>query len=122
METVDDDLGRAGVGVGAVVRRSVVSELLPELTEVFGQLPDLRRRMVIRAAEQIARIGWLEKRPGGGDTTDAELDALNRSRAQAQQTKPEDSSGTSGQTTLPSLLSVARSERWLKVDTAAAYR
>lgn len=59
--------------------------------------------------------------PVTGDTTDAELDALNRLRAPAPQTNPVDSSG-SGQTTLPSLLSVARSERWLKVDTAAVYR
>lgn len=78
--------------------------------------------MALRAAEQIARFGWLEKRQVTGDTTDAELDALNRLRTPAPQTNPEHSLGTGGQTTLPSLLSVARSERWLKVDTAAAYR
>jgi hypothetical protein len=124
LETIDDDLGRAewALALWCVASGSVVSELLPELTEVLGQLPGLRRRIVLRAAEQIARFGWLERRPVTGDTTDAALDALNRLRAQAPQSNPVDSLGTGGQTALPSLLSVARSERWLKVDVAATYR
>jgi hypothetical protein len=124
LKTIDDDLGRAewALALWSVASGSVVSELLPELTDVLGQLPVLRRRTVLRAAEQIARFGWLERRPVTGDTTDAELAALNRLRVPVSPTEREDGSGSGDQTTLPSLLSVARAERWLKVDAAAAYR
>ncbi|MGO4205662.1 NACHT domain-containing NTPase [Rhodococcus sp. TAF43] len=124
-EAIDnDDLSRAewALALWSVASGPVVSELLPELTEVLGELSEGRRRTVLRAAEQIARFGWLGKRPVTGDTTDAELDALNRLRAPAPATEPEDRSGSGDQTTLPALLSIARAERWLKVDTAATYR
>jgi hypothetical protein len=67
-------------------------------------------------------FGWLERRPVTGDTTDAELAAVNRLRVPVSPTEREDGFGSGDQTTLPSLLSVARAERWLKVDAAAAYR
>ncbi|WP_205878922.1 NACHT domain-containing protein [Mycobacterium camsae] len=124
LDTLDDDLGRAewALALWCVASGSVVSELLPELTDVLAQLPNSRRRTTMRAAEQIAHFGWLTKRPVTGDTTDAELAALNRLRVLAPQTRTGESSSTGSQTTAPSLLSVARSEGWLKVDTAAAYR
>ena len=127
LDAIDNgDLGRAewALALWSVGSGPVVSELLPELTEVLGQLPAGRRRTVLRAAEQIARFGWLEKRPVTGDTSDAELAALNRLRAPTSQTatRQDGRSGWGDQTTLPSLLSVARAARWLKVDTAAAYR
>lgn len=59
----------------------------------------------------IGRFGWLEERPVTGDTTDAELAALNRLRVPASPTGREDGSGSGGQTTLPSLLGVVRAER-----------
>ncbi|WP_280763709.1 NACHT domain-containing protein [Prescottella agglutinans] len=125
LEAIDNgDLGRAewALALWSVASGPVVSALLPELTEVLRQLPASRRRTVLRAAEQIARFGWLEKRPVTGDTTDAELGALNRLRAPAPPTGPENRSGSGDRTTLPALLSIARAERWLKVDTAATYR
>lgn len=125
LEAIDNgDLGRAewALALWSIASGSVVSELLPELTEVLGQLPARRRRTVLRAAEQIARFGWLEKRPVTGDTTDAELVALNRLRVPASPIAREDGSGSGDRTMLPSLLSVARAERWLKVDTAPTYR
>jgi hypothetical protein len=124
LETIDDDLGRAewALALWSVASGPVVSELLPELTQVLGQLPVSRRRTVLRAAEQIARFGWLKRRPVTGDTTDAALAALNRLRVPALPSERQDGSGSGDQTTLPSLLSVARADRWLKVDTAAAYR
>ncbi|MGV0796088.1 large ATP-binding protein [Mycolicibacterium elephantis] len=125
-EVVDDDLGRAewALALWCVAAGPIVSELLPELTEVLGQLPDRRRRTALRAAEQIARFGWLANRPVIGETTDAELTELNRLRVAARPTKwtTESDDRAGNQLTLPSLLSVARAERWLKVDTAATYR
>ncbi|QQG95895.1 large ATP-binding protein [Mycobacteroides chelonae] len=124
LETVDDDLGRAewALALWCVATGSVVSELLPELAEVLGQLPDSRRRTVLRAAEQIARFGWLEKRLVSGNTTDAELDALNQLRVPVPPAEPGGETGSGGQTAMPSLLSVARADRWLKVDAEAVYR
>ena len=118
------DLGRAewALALWCVASGPVVSELLSELTEVLGQLPPRRRRTVLRAAERIARFGWLRNRPVTSDTADAELAELNRLRVPAPPPHQGDGSGSGEQATLPSLLSVARAERWLKVDTAASYR
>lgn len=121
--TVDDELHRAewALALWCVATGPVVSELLPELVEVLGQLPDSRRRTVLRAAERIARFGWLQRRPVTGDTSDAELASLNKVRVPAAGER-QDVSGSGDQTTVPSLLSVARAGRWLKVDTEAVYR
>lgn len=102
----------------------IVSELLPQLQEVLGQLPDRRRRTALRAAEQIARLGWLANRPVIGETTDAELTELNRLRVAARPTmwRTESDDRAGNRLMFPSLLSVARAERWLKVGTAATYR
>lgn len=122
--TVNDELHRAewALALWCVATGPVVSELLPELAEVLGQLPATRRRTVLRAAEQIARFGWLEKRLVSGDTSDAELDALTQLRVPVPPAERGDGSGSSGQTTVPSLLSVARADRWLKVDSQPVYK
>ncbi|AMY56498.1 hypothetical protein A3L23_05200 (plasmid) [Rhodococcoides fascians D188] len=126
LETIDegDDLGRAEwtLALWSVASGPVVSDMLPELTEVLGQLPTGRRRTVLRAAEQIARFGWLQNRPIGGDTEDADLAALNRIRVPETLADRQDRLKYRDQTTLRPLLSVARANRWLKVDSAAAYR
>ncbi len=122
--TVHSDLDRAewALALWCVATGPVVSELLPELAEVLAQLPDSRRRTVLRAAEQIARFGWLERRAVSGSTTDAELDALNQLRVPIPPAEPGERVGSGGQTTMPSLLSVARADRWLKVDALATYK
>ena len=124
--TVDGELHRAewALALWCVATGPVLSELLPELVEVLGQLPAARRRTVLRAAERIARFGWLEKRPVSGDSSDAELNALNQLRVPAPPAERGDGDrvGSSDQTTMPALLSVARAEQWLKVDTQAIYR
>lgn len=124
LKTVDDELARAewALSLWCVASGPVISEVLPELTEVLGQLPDSRRRTVLRAAERIARFGWLKQRPVTADTIDTELAALNKLRASASPPAKEEKSGRGDHTALPSLLSVARAKRWLKVDAAATYR
>ncbi|ODQ95540.1 NACHT domain-containing protein [Mycolicibacterium holsaticum] len=124
LETVDDDLGRAewALALWCVATGAVVSELLPELTEVLAQLPGARRLTVLRAAEQVARFGWLEKRLVSRNTTDTELDALNQLRVPVPPAGPGEEAGASSPTTMPSLLSVARADQWLKVDAMATYK
>jgi hypothetical protein len=127
LEAIDDDLTRAEWALALWVTASgaVVSELLPDLAAVLGQLRASRRRTVLRAAEQIARFGWLKKRPVTGDTTDTDLAALNQLRVSATLTavRHDGPSGSVDQATpQPSLLSIARAERWLKVDTMPTYR
>ncbi|MDZ4235764.1 MAG: large ATP-binding protein, partial [Dietzia sp.] len=123
--TVHSDLDRAewALALWCVATGPVVSDLLPELTEVLAQLPTPQRRTVLRAAEQIARFGWLGKRPVTGDTIDAELAALNQLRVQTgkagQGERPASPRDVPEQ---PSLRSVARAEKWLKVDATPVYR
>ncbi|GAB1512578.1 NACHT domain-containing protein [Actinophytocola sp. KF-1] len=126
LAAIDADLDRAGWALALWVTgtSTVVSELLPVLTAVLGQLPVSRRRTVLRAAEQIARFGWLKNRPVTGDTTDTDLAALNQLRVPPSTAdrhhgpvEPHDQP-----TPQASLLSVARAERWLKVDAHPAYR
>lgn len=126
LEAIGDDLSRAewALALWSTASGAVVSELLPDLTVVLGELPSSRRRTVLRAAERIAQFGWLKKRPVSGDTTDVDLAHLTELRvstpAAVRNRVP---GGCPGRTTpLPSLLSVARSERWLKVDAKSAYR
>ena len=125
LKAIDNgDLGQAewALALWSIASGPVVSELLPELTEVLRRLPAGRRRTVFRAAGQIARFGWLTNRPVVGDTTDPELAELNGLRVGAPPGERKARSGAGDQTTVPSLLSVARARGGLKVDTAAAYR
>ena len=127
LDAARDDLAQAewALALWAAASGAVVSELLPDLAAVVGRLPSSRRRTLLRAAEQIARFGWLTKRPVIGDTTDTDLAALNQLRLPTSPTTPRQDrrSWLADQPTpQSSLLSVARAERWLKVDTAASYR
>ncbi|MGV0625956.1 NACHT domain-containing protein [Mycolicibacter minnesotensis] len=123
--TVDSDLDRAewALALWCVATGPVVSELLTELTEVLAQLPTPRRRTVLRSVEQIARFGWLRKRPVTGDTADAELAALNQLRVQTvkavEGVRPASPRDVTEQC---SLRSVAKTEMWLKVDATPVYR
>lgn len=126
LEAIDDDLSRAewALALWSTASGTVVSELLPDLTVVLGQLTSSRRRTVLRAAERIALFGWLKRRPVSGDTTDADLAQLNALRVSTSPARvPHDEPGGAPvhTTPLPPLLSVARSERWLKVDAKSTY-
>lgn len=127
LQAMGDDLSRAewALALWSTASGAVVSELLPDLTVVLGEIPSSRRRTVLRAAERIAQFGWLKNRAVSGDTTDVDLAHLNELRvstspAAVRNRVPD---GCPRRTTpLPSLLSVARRERWLKVDAKSAYR
>lgn len=126
LDALEDDLSRAewSLALWCVASEYVVTELLPTLESVLKELPAPRRSTVLRAAEQIARYGWLITRPVTAATGDADLAALNRLRASKPAAEREDTVHPSpdGAVAVPSLLSVARQGRWLKVDSKPTYR
>lgn len=126
-KVLNDDLAKAewALALWSTASGPVVSELLPLLQSVLNQLSVPRRSTVLRAAERIARHGWLDKQPVTSDTDDSDLAALNELRSTVPSTAEPDvavlpAGDRSG--LLPSMLSVAREGQWLKVDAEASYR
>jgi len=128
LDGLDDDLARAEwvLALWCCASGPAISELLPSLESVLHQLPAARRRPVLRAAEQVARYGWLNNRPVTAATDDPELAVLLQLRTSARSLVVEDNRAVptvrSSSAPQRSLLSVARDEKWLKVDAKAAYR
>ncbi|GAA2012894.1 NACHT domain-containing protein [Microbacterium ulmi] len=126
LDALDDDLARAewALALWSVASGAVVTALLPSLESALEQLPGARRRTAFRAAEQIARYGWLSSRAVTGNVRDPELAALIELRTSAPQVDDAVSTELSSREhpAQASLLSVARAEKWLKVDAQAAYR
>lgn len=124
-EAADDELAVAewALALWCVGSSAVVTELLPMLEGALAEIPARRRGTVLRAAADVARYGWLVKRPVSGSTGDAELAGLNQLRA-----APESGRGgwrpprPEAPLRVPSLLKVAREQAWLKVDSKATYR
>lgn len=126
-DALDEDLARAEwvLALWCVASEPVVTELLPMLESVLSQLPQTRRSTLLRAAERIARYGWLKGRPITAATDDPELTALNQLRTLTPSTTEGDDVAPASHDTSDSvfsLLSVAREGKWLKVDTKPAYR
>ncbi|NKX92163.1 large ATP-binding protein [Sanguibacter hominis ATCC BAA-789] len=122
---LDDDLARAewALALWCVASGPVVTELWSSVESVLNELPAPRRSTVLRAAEQIARYGWLKDRPVTTATGDPELAALNELRTSAPSAAERDAVASSDSSeTVLSLLSVARGGKWLKVDAKPVYR
>lgn len=127
VDALDDDLSRAEwvLALWCVASGPVVAELWPAFEALFRDLPTARRTTVLRAAEQIARFGWLSKRPVAVASEEPRLIALNDLRARPSTTgeqNGEASSPRDSSTPAPSLLSVSREGKWLKVDAKPSYR
>lgn len=128
LDELGDDLDRAEwvLALWCVASGAVVTELWVEFEALLGQLSTARQATVLRAAEQIARFGWLSKRPVLVTTDDARLMALNDLRTTESQGRGEVAEkvheSRSSLTPVPSLLSVARADNWLKVDARPTYR
>lgn len=127
LDALDDDLARAEwvLALWCVASSPVVTELWSSLESVLSQLPASRRGTVLRAAEQIARYGWLKDRPVTAATDNPELAALNQLRTWAPSTTGRDGVAPASRDSpesVPSLLSVARDGKWLKVDAKPVYR
>lgn len=110
----------------SVASGDVVTELLPTLERVLEQLSPARYHVFLRAATQITLFGWTDPRPCSGSVTADWLNILigirngngwpeswkkERSLVQQVERTPSDS-----------LLSVARTQHWLKVGTTPTYR
>lgn len=127
LRTLDDDLAKAewALALWCVASEPIVTELLPTLESVLSQLPTARRSAVLHAAGRIARYGWLSNRPVTAHTDNPELAALNQLRTSAPSTTVQDGvapASLDGLESAPSLLSVAREGKWLKVDATPTYR
>lgn len=122
----EDELGQAewALALWSIASGEVISDLLAVWERVIDDLPAPRRRTVLRAAEQVAQFGWLTSRPVSSNKADVELAALISKRAPASsETKREADSQVQPDRVAPSsLLNVARSGQWLKVDSQPVYR
>lgn len=127
LDNLDDDLSRAewALALWCVASGSVITELWSAFEALLDQLPVARRTTVLLAAEQVARYGWLSSRPIVVDTDDPRLIAMTNLRTSASPIGEQDC-GASAQRDnsipAPSLLSVAREGKWLKVDVRPTYR
>ncbi|MCD2441555.1 large ATP-binding protein [Agromyces sp. SYSU K20354] len=125
--TLSDDLDKAlwVLALWCTATGEVVSDLLPLIQTSHEQLSERRRRTVLRAGEQIARYGWLQNRQVTATASVADWARLNQLRVPRHVTAAHHASAFAvgdGSSALPSLLSVARSARWLKVDAKPTYR
>jgi hypothetical protein len=122
-----DEHGRAewALALWSIASGEVVSELLTVLERVLGELPQSRRRTILRAAEQLARSGWLTRRPVTGNSADPALTTLlgiRNSSLSGTQREARTQAQHDRTASHRSLLSVARSGQWLKVDAQPVYR
>jgi len=126
--TMTDDFAKAewALAVWAVASGSVLESLLQVWQQTVQGLSDERRAVVMRSVAQIARYGWLRKRPVTTCSHDAAIADLIELRVSAIDTGsgPATKPGVPlpAVANQPSLLSVARSAKWLKVDSVATYR
>ncbi|HWV50104.1 MAG TPA: hypothetical protein VN035_11670 [Microbacterium sp.] len=126
LNAATDDLARAewALAMWCIASAPALTTLLATLDETIRALPEPRRRTFLRAAEQATKFGWLR---GRGFTGTAQSDELThliclRSAPDRSAIASESPEETSAIATLPSLLSVARTGNWLKVDSAKVYR
>lgn len=128
LNAAEDELARAEwvLALWSVASGRVISDLFTLWEGALNELPTSRRRSVLRAAEQIGRSGWLKNRPVTWNTADGELATLISHRNSVlPKPHPEPGSRTQPGSTAPaqsSLLSVARTDQWLKVDSQPVYR
>jgi len=128
LDACQDDLERAvwALALWAVASSDVVSGLLTTLERVLTELPELRSWVVTRAAWCLTVNGWVSKGTVSGTPADPWLTHLVDHRNRAGRPWPREGRAASPtareQATTPPLLSVARAQRWLKVDAEPVYR
>lgn len=128
LDALSDDLAKAEwtLALWCVAAGPVITELWSIWEVVLDQLPPRRRSTVMRAAEQIARYGWLNSRPITTVTTEnSALLALNELRVVTSSPKQQTDGRPASRVVadaVPALLSIARERKWLKVDASPTYR
>lgn len=123
--TMDSDLARAewALALWCVAPGSVISSLFTEWQSVFVELPEIRRRGVMDTALRISAHRWLDPLPAAADPSNEATGALLYARGpqRARSSPPSTFMQKPPHRVPPPVLTVARSEKWLKVDTVGAY-
>ncbi|MBM0255560.1 NACHT domain-containing NTPase [Micromonospora sp. 4G55] len=120
------DLARAewALALWCVATEPVVSNLLAEWQSVFETLPEVRRRGVLDAALRMGAHGWLEPLSAHGDLAPETVRnlVLSRNPHSRRSLHPSYRTDRPAHATPTPLLTVARSDKWLKVDAVSIYR
>lgn len=127
LDACEDDLARAewALALWAVASSDVVSGLRTTFERVLADLPASRSRVLKRAASRLSAYGWGDKYPVDGTAADPWLTQAIVSGAGGRPSLRDgwvDSPVLRQHTSEPALLSVARAQRWLKVDSKPSYR
>jgi hypothetical protein len=124
--TVNRDLARAewALALWCVATGPVVWSLLPDWETLYAELPEVRRHGVLDAALRVSAHNWLEPLPTPAISANDSIRALLelRSPEGPRPSPPSTYKPKPPQPIPPPLLTVARTERWLKVDAVGTYR
>lgn len=126
-ETVaETDLARAEwtLALWCLAPPIVVTSLLTEWQSVFAELPEVRRCGVIDTAFRVSTRGWLDALPVEVASADETVRTLIEARG-AERPRPTPLSTLvqkASHQVLAPLVTVARAEKWLKVDAVSTYR
>lgn len=128
LKTATNDTGEAewALALWAVASGTVIDSLFSEWEQTVQNVGDERRAVLMRSAAQIAQYGWLRQRRITASSSETALATLIELRdpatASAGRPRRKASGAAPNSTKQASLLSVARSAKWLKVDSVATYR
>lgn len=128
LKTAADDTAKAewALGAWAVASGTAIDSLFSEWEQTVQDLGDERRAVLLRSAAQIAGYGWLRKRRITATSSDPVIAPLLELRAPADTRagRPAQREGGAApaMTEQASLLSAARSAKWLKVDAVSVYK
>ena len=122
----EDDWARAEwtLALWGVAASPVIEELLDDWQAVLRELAPKQRRVVHRAAWDLAQFGWLRPRPVTATADDEALAQLLNLRAPEGPKRPVPTAGGTARPTQPAqtpLAQVARDQEWFKVDSVATY-
>ncbi|OLF17415.1 NACHT domain-containing protein [Actinophytocola xanthii] len=123
--TVNGNLAHAewALALWCVASAAVTTALFTEWQSVYTQLPEVRRLGVTDVALRMSGHGWLKPLTGATDPATDVIRILTKAREpQTPSTSPSTYTRKPQHPASPPLLSVARAQNWLKVDTVGAYR
>jgi hypothetical protein len=124
--TMDGDLARAEwvLVLWCVAPAAVIASMFTAWQSVFAELPAVRRHGVMDAALRVSAHGWLEPLTAPADPANNAIRILIEARGPQRPlpSSPSTFMRKPHHPAPPSLLTVARADNWLKVDTVGTYR
>lgn len=118
----DEDRAAWALALWSVASGTAIARLSAEIEHVYSSLDRPKRLTFQSAAEQVARSGWLRSRPVATVWTVSDLAALGAMRDPTDENQQQPEAAPARHDAEPSLLSVARTGSWLKVDARPTYR